>query len=56
MVDWGLRFGLVFFDCLDLEAELFECAGELVLLTGAFCSIFVLELHLDGHELLDFSG
>lgn len=56
MVDWGWRFGLVVFDCLDLEAELFECAGEFVLLARVFCSVFVLGLHFDSHELLEFSG
>lgn len=56
VVDWGWRFWLVVFDCLDLEAELFEGAGELVLLARVFCSVFVLGLHLDGHELLYFGG
>lgn len=56
MEDWSWTFGLVVFDCLDLAAELLESASELVLLVRVFSSVFVLGLHLDCHELLDFAG
>lgn len=56
VVGWGWRFWLVVFDRLDLEAELFEGAGELALLARVFCSVFVLGLHLYSNELLDFGG
>ena len=56
VLHWGWHFGLVVLYRLDLHSQLLECAGELVLRARVFCPVFVLGLHLDGHELFDFAG